>query len=402
MHDGSNWAVVLGVLVLLGIAIYLLPVSIAASRSHPNTMAIAALNILLGWTMLGWIASLVWALTAVDRRSVASASPVPPGAGTKPCPFCAEPVLAAAIRCRHCGSAISASVAQPGRADLPHDRPVNAGQRRIAAPSTAIAAFLVAGIVLGGWLVFRAKSGEEAGAANSGADQRSEAPSSATIGAVTAVSAASSSEFMEGEGKPTFDCAKARSAAERLICQDRQLSGLDVQLANLYAVAKASATDGDEFKRATSAAWADRERRCADKQCLLDWYANRSAALLAQISDAQALQIGVAAPLGMKESGAGVFIGVLNTGRFDNCCVDGRSTATPFWSIHLLRPIVFVGPEFDPAQMLDVQLGGFRDDSPGAAAKGRVVVVQCTSVVEGVTGHYAERAYCTDAKVAAP
>ena len=402
MHDGSNWAVVLGVLVLLGIAIYLLPVSIAASRSHPNTMAIAALNILLGWTMLGWVASLVWALTAVDRRPVASASPVPSGAGTKPCPFCAEPVLAAAIKCRHCGSAISASVAQPGRAGLPHDQPVNAGQRRIGAPSTAIAAFLVAGIVLVGWLVFRATSGEKAGASSSGADQRSETPSSATIGASAGVSAASSSQITEGEGKPTFDCAKARSAAERLICRDRQLSGLDVQLAKLYAAAKASSTDGDEFKRATSAAWADRERRCADKQCLLDWYANRSAVLLAQISDAQTLQTTVATPIGVKESAPGVLVGVLNAGTFDNCCVDGRSTATPFWSIHLLRPIVFVGPDFDPAQMLDVQLGGLRDDSPGAGSKGRVVAVQCSSVVEGVTGHYAERAYCTDAKVVSP
>jgi hypothetical protein len=402
MHDGSNWAVILGVLVLLGIAIYLLPVSIAASRSHPNTMAIAALNILLGWTMLGWIASLVWALTAVDERSAASASPVPTGTRTKSCPFCAEPVLAAAIKCRHCGSAILASATQPGQADLPHGRPVNVGRRRIGAPSTAIAALLVAGIVLVCWLVFRATSGEQAGAARSGADQRSEAPSSATIGASAAASAASSAQMMEGESKPTFDCAKARSAAERLICQDRQLSGLDVQLAKLYEMAKASATDGDEFKRATSAAWVDRERRCAEKQCLLDWYANRSAALLAQISDAQARQTGVAAPIGMKESGAGVFIGVLNAGTFDNCCLDGRSTATPFWSIHLLRPIVFVGPDFDPAQMLDVQLGGFRDDSPGTAAKGHFVVVQCPSVVEGATGHYAERAYCTDAKVVVP
>ena len=402
MHDGSNWAVVLGVLVLLGIAIYLLPVSIAASRSHPNTMAIAALNILLGWTMLGWIASLVWALTAVDKLSAASAGPVPPGARVKPCPFCAEPVLAAAIKCRHCRSAILASATQPGQADLQHDRPVNTGQHRTGAPSTAIAASVVAGIVLVGWMVFRQTSGGQAGAASSSADQRSDAPSSATIGASAATPAASSSQITEGESKPTFDCAKARSAAERLICEDRQLSGLDVQLAKLYAAAKASTTDGVEFKRATSAAWADRERRCADKQCLLDWYAYRNAALLAQMSDAQALQTAVATPLGIKESAPGVFVGVLNAGTFDNCCIDGRSTPTPFWSIHLLRPIVFVGPDFDPAQMLDVQLGGLRDDSPGAGSKGRAVAVQCSSVEEGVTGHYAERAYCADAKVVSP
>jgi hypothetical protein len=402
MHDGSNWAAALGVLALLGIALYLLPTAIAASRSHQNTLAIAALNVLLGWTMLGWIASLVWALTAVERQPAPAPSPDSHGARTKPCPLCAEPVLTAAIKCRHCGSAIAASAAQAGQAGLSPDRSVNVGQQRIRTPRAAIAASLVIAIAVVGWLAFRTSSVGQTGEASSGSNQTSEVRSAAAVGASATVSAAPSSQITEGEDKPTFDCAKARSAAETLICQDLQLSALDVQLANLYAVAKASAADSAEFKRATSAAWADREHRCADKQCLLDWYANRSAALLAQLSDSQALQAAVAAPLGTKESTPGVLIGVLNAGTFDNCCIDGRSTATPFWSIRLLGPIVFVGPGFDPAQMVDVQLGGFRDDSPGAAAKGHFVVVQCPSLVEGVTGHYAQRAYCTDAKVVTP
>jgi hypothetical protein len=305
-------------------------------------------------------------------------------------------VLAAAIKCRHCGSDVAASSGQSAQPDLPHDRPGNAGQRRNGAPGAAIAASLVVGIALVGWLAFRAISGGQAGDAGSRPDRRAEVSPSA------AASTASASQVGEGENKPTFDCAKARSDAERLICQDRQLSGLDVQLAKLYAVAKASAADSGEFKRATSEAWSDREHRCADKQCLLDWYASRSATLLVQIGDAEALQTAVASPLGVKESGPGVFIGVLNAGTFDNCCIDGRSAATPFWSIHLLRPIVFVGADFSPAQMLDVQLGGFKGDSPGAVSKGRAVAIQCSSVVEGVTGHYAERAYCTDAKVISP
>lgn len=284
MHDGSDWAIMLGVLVLLGLAAYLLPVAIAASRSHPNTIAIAALNILLGWTMLGWIASLVWALTAVEGRPTPPASPASPGARTKPCPFCAEPVLTAAIKCRHCGSVIAASAGQAGQPDLPHDRSAKAAQRRIGIPGLAIGVSLAVGIVLVGWLTLRATSGGQIDAASGILDPRSEVPFSATVGPSTSIPAASSNQIAEGEAHPTFSCTKARSAAERLICQDRQLSGLDVQLANLYAVAKASAADSDEFKRATSAAWADRERRCADKQCLLGWYANRSAALLAQIA----------------------------------------------------------------------------------------------------------------------
>ncbi|HEY7608755.1 MAG TPA: superinfection immunity protein, partial [Alphaproteobacteria bacterium] len=44
------------------IAIYLLPVIIASTRSLNNTAAIAVVNIFLGWTFFGWIAALVWAL----------------------------------------------------------------------------------------------------------------------------------------------------------------------------------------------------------------------------------------------------------------------------------------------------------------------------------------------------
>jgi hypothetical protein len=57
-----------GALVLL--ALYFAPTIVAAVRKHHNAVAIWALNLLLGWTVIGWIASLVWALTAVQRREV--------------------------------------------------------------------------------------------------------------------------------------------------------------------------------------------------------------------------------------------------------------------------------------------------------------------------------------------
>ena len=54
-----------GLLMLAGlIAAYLVPTGIAVARKHPNAGAIAALNILLGWTVLGWIISIIWAFTA--------------------------------------------------------------------------------------------------------------------------------------------------------------------------------------------------------------------------------------------------------------------------------------------------------------------------------------------------
>lgn len=48
---------------LAGLAfLYLVPSVIAFRRAHHNRQAIVALNVLGGWTVVGWIVSLVWAL----------------------------------------------------------------------------------------------------------------------------------------------------------------------------------------------------------------------------------------------------------------------------------------------------------------------------------------------------
>ena len=50
-------------------AVYMIPTWIAMFRGHRNHLAIFALNLLLGWSVLGWVAALVWALMA-DQRPV--------------------------------------------------------------------------------------------------------------------------------------------------------------------------------------------------------------------------------------------------------------------------------------------------------------------------------------------
>lgn len=42
---------------------YFVPTVIAASRKHHNLGAIIAVNVLLGWTFIGWVVALVWSLT---------------------------------------------------------------------------------------------------------------------------------------------------------------------------------------------------------------------------------------------------------------------------------------------------------------------------------------------------
>jgi hypothetical protein len=51
-----------GLLIVCGL-LYFIPTFMAAIRSHRNGLAIFALNLLLGWTLVGWIGALVWSLT---------------------------------------------------------------------------------------------------------------------------------------------------------------------------------------------------------------------------------------------------------------------------------------------------------------------------------------------------
>jgi hypothetical protein len=74
---------------------------------------------------------------------------------------------------------------------------------------------------------------------------------------------------------PSFDCAKAHSVVEKMICSDAELARLDRELGRLYARAKNAAADAAAFRRQTSEEWRMREATCRDRECLLRWYANR-------------------------------------------------------------------------------------------------------------------------------
>jgi len=47
---------------------YFLPFAIAFNRKRVNSGAIFALNLFLGWSLIGWVLALVWALK--EERSI--------------------------------------------------------------------------------------------------------------------------------------------------------------------------------------------------------------------------------------------------------------------------------------------------------------------------------------------
>jgi ABC-type transport system involved in cytochrome c biogenesis permease component len=63
---GIGIAIAAFIAVMLG----LLPAYIAGRRGHQNYLAILMLNLLLGWTVIGWIIAMVWACTEVRARNL--------------------------------------------------------------------------------------------------------------------------------------------------------------------------------------------------------------------------------------------------------------------------------------------------------------------------------------------
>jgi len=52
------------ILLILIVIIYMLPTVIAIARDIPQRKAVAVVNIIFGWTLIGWIGAFIWALMA--------------------------------------------------------------------------------------------------------------------------------------------------------------------------------------------------------------------------------------------------------------------------------------------------------------------------------------------------
>jgi uncharacterized protein YecT (DUF1311 family) len=83
---------------------------------------------------------------------------------------------------------------------------------------------------------------------------------------------------ISGNG-PSFDCNKAKSQAELIICGDTELSNRDVALSDLYQKAKSAASDKQAFNLQSKLEWRLRETQCKDRNCLISWYDKRSTQL---------------------------------------------------------------------------------------------------------------------------
>ena len=93
-------------------------------------------------------------------------------------------------------------------------------------------------------------------------EQAQSAPVAAPVAVAPASPVADNTPFA-----PSFDCAKASNNSEKMICGDRNLSKLDVQLSLAYSAARDKSADKAQLK-SEQIAWVKTSRACPDTACL--------------------------------------------------------------------------------------------------------------------------------------
>jgi|GEM_PF-4278822 len=88
----------------------------------------------------------------------------------------------------------------------------------------------------------------------------------------------------------SFDCSKATSVPQYLICHDPELAAADRDLSAIYQKARDAVRNKAALADRARQQWNFREKNCRDKTCLLSWYQYESATFdaIAQTGDVNA------------------------------------------------------------------------------------------------------------------
>ena len=65
--DSTISAVFLIIFGVLGVVVYFIPTMVASGKNRQE--AVFALNLLLGWTLVGWVGALIWAMCEKERTA---------------------------------------------------------------------------------------------------------------------------------------------------------------------------------------------------------------------------------------------------------------------------------------------------------------------------------------------
>jgi len=85
--------------------------------------------------------------------------------------------------------------------------------------------------------------------------------------------------------RPSFSCAKASTASERMICRDAELARLDRITSDLFAQTLSLLLNSEQRMHAnqTQRAWLTTRNRCSNVQCLRQAYFGRISDLAGEL-----------------------------------------------------------------------------------------------------------------------
>lgn len=89
---GLTWAIMAILGTALGLGAYLAPAIVALIRRVPNTASIVAVNVLLGWSLIGWVVALAMALRSTAPSRAAGPVTVIQNAAGPPAPLPPPPL----------------------------------------------------------------------------------------------------------------------------------------------------------------------------------------------------------------------------------------------------------------------------------------------------------------------
>jgi len=99
---GGSELAIIGVVLLAGLPLYFLPSIVAGVRRHHNLFGVVLLNLFAGWTMIGWIAAMIWAWAAPGDRTPHAAAVLSPALTS--CARCGSPRQPDWAFCPKCGA----------------------------------------------------------------------------------------------------------------------------------------------------------------------------------------------------------------------------------------------------------------------------------------------------------
>ena len=92
--------------IVIAVPIYFAPSLVARRRKKRNAVAIFALNLLAGWTIIGWGAALIWSFMADPTSAVMVQQAVAPAL----CSSCGKYSAQGSVFCMSCGQPLASAL----------------------------------------------------------------------------------------------------------------------------------------------------------------------------------------------------------------------------------------------------------------------------------------------------